>query len=146
MMRDKYIEEQYICFLSCPMQTCCLTVVMFLSDKLWVDELKLPSVDCSLHLTVGARHANAAAGSQACMCIDLLVATTYQCNVSMEWLPAGCLLHCIYIYIYIHTHIHACRRWECEWEWVMGPANGFFHPKCMQAADAHAQDVFVLAL
>jgi hypothetical protein len=33
MMPGKYIEEQYICFISCPMQTCCCT-----------------SGDCSLHL------------------------------------------------------------------------------------------------
>jgi hypothetical protein len=37
--------------------------------------------------------------------------------------------------LHIYRHILACRRWE--WEWVMGPANGFYRQQCKQQMRTH---------
>jgi len=71
----------------------------------WVHELKLPSVDCSLYLTIGARHANAAAGSQG---VRRMCTRSGGYDLPMQCVCPwnGCLqvAHCTaYIYIYTHT-------------------------------------------
>ena len=81
----------------------------------WVHELKLPSVDCSLYLTIGARHANAAAGSQG---VRRMCTRSGGYDLPMQCVCPwnGCLqvAHCT---AHIYTHIHDRRRWDWEWEW-----------------------------
>lgn len=107
----------------------------------WVHELKLPSVDCSLYLTIGARHANAAAGSQGVresgVCVLDLVATTCQCNVSVHGM-AACRLPTA-LHIYIHTYMTAACRWDWEWEWVGDGAGKPLLPSAMHAGSRCAR-------
>ena len=71
------------------------------------------------------------------VCVLDLVATTCQCNVSVHGM-AACRLPTA-LHIYIHTYMTAAGETGSGSGWVMEPANGFCHPQCMQAADAHAQ-------